>query len=280
MLLSLDLSTTLKSAMKVLSDFLDMKRATVALIENDEIIIKAAQGLTIEEIKLGRYRLGEGIMGKVAKSGYPVVIPNVDAEPMFLNKTGARKHLEKENIAYLCVPIKYDKEVLGVISVDRLFNAPGQSFDADFRLLKIISSLIAQSIMLSKQVEKEKQTLITERDELKIALKGRYKIDNIIGDSPRMQEVFEAVHRVAPTKATVMLIGESGTGKELIANAIHYMGRSHNQPFIKLNCAAIPDGLLEAGYFFFCNIFAVYVDHYVEGGEILRWRFSFIACYI
>ncbi|WP_353740372.1 sigma 54-interacting transcriptional regulator [Candidatus Magnetominusculus xianensis] len=246
---SLDLNKTLKGAMKVLSDFLDMQRGTVALVEGDEIVIKAAHGLTIEELQLGRYKLGEGIIGQVAKSGYPIVVPNVGDEPVFLNRTGARKDINKSNIAFLCVPIMFKRDVLGVLSVDRLFADSRVSFDADLRLLKIIASLLTQHIKLSRQVEQEVQELIAERETLKSELRGKYRIENIIGKSSSMQDVFESVHRVAGSRATVLITGESGTGKELIAKAIHYMSARAKQPFIKLNCAAIPEGLLETELF-------------------------------
>lgn len=243
---SLDLKSNLKSAMKVLSGFMDMKRGTVALKTDNEIAIIAAHGLSEEEIKKGRYKLGEGIMGRVAKLGSPIVIPNVGDEPLFLNRTEARKEIKKENIAFICVPIKFKSEVLGVISVDRLFGSRTVSFEEDVRLLKIIASLIAQSVKLNKEVEKQKEALIEEAEELKRRLKGKYRIENVIGQSERMQEVFEAVHRVAGSKATVLLSGESGTGKELIAKAIHYMSPRAKGPFIKFSCASIPEGLLES----------------------------------
>lgn len=246
---SLDLRSNLKSAMRVLAEFMDMKRGTVALKKDGEIAIEVAHGLTGEEIKRGRYKLGEGIIGRVAKLGSPIVIPNVGDEPLFLDRTGARKDIKKENIAFLCVPIKFKHEILGVLSVDRLFESKGISFEEDLRLLKIIASLIAQSVKLYREIEKEKEALLWEREELRRELKGRYRIDNVIGQSDRMQEVFESVHRVAASKATVLLRGESGTGKELIAKAIHYMSPRAKGPFIKFNCASIPEGLLESELF-------------------------------
>jgi len=117
------------------------------------------------------------------------------------------------------------------------------------RMLKIIASLIAQNIKLYMEVEKEREAFLEEKEKLRQQLKGRYKIENIIGNSDRMQEVFEAVYRVAPTRANVLLVGESGTGKELIAKAIHYMSHRAKGPFIKFNCASIPEGLLESELF-------------------------------
>lgn len=243
---SLDLKSNLKSAMKVLSGFMDMKRGTVALKADNELVIIAAHGLSEEEIKKGRYKIGEGIMGRVAKLGSPIVIPNVGDEPLFLNRTESRKEITKDNIAFICVPIKFKAEVLGVISVDRLFGSRAVSFEEDVRLLKIIASLIAQSVKLNKEVEEQKEALLEEAEELKRRLKGKYRIENVIGQSEKMQEVFEAVHRVAGSRATVLLRGESGTGKELIAKAVHYMSPRAKGPFIKFSCASIPEGLLES----------------------------------
>ena len=246
---SLNLKQNIRGVMRVLSEYLDMKRGTVSLRSNNEVSILAAHGMSEEEIKRGRYKLGEGIIGRVAKLGSPIVIPNIGDEPLFLNKTGARQIIKKENVAFLCVPIKFKSEVLGVLSVDRLFGAKGVTFEEDLRLLKIIASLIAQSVRLHLEVEKEREAMQEEKDRLKQQLKSRYKVENIIGQSERMQEIFEAVHRVAPSKANVLLRGESGTGKELIAKAIHFMSPRAKGPFIKFNCASIPEGLLESELF-------------------------------
>jgi len=246
---SLNIKSNLRGVMRVLSEYLDMKRGTVALRGNDEVSIVAAHGMSEEEIKRGRYKLGEGIIGRVAKLGSPIVIPNIGEEPLFLNKTGTRKMIKKENIAFLCVPIRFKNETLGVLSVDRLFGSKTISFEEDLRLLKIIASLIAQSVKLHQEVEKERDAFLEEKENLKRQLRGRYRIENIIGQSDRMQEAFEAVHRVAPSRANVLLRGESGTGKELIARAIHYMSPRAKGPFIKFNCASIPEGLLESELF-------------------------------
>lgn len=245
---SLNLKANLKSIMKVLSEYLDMKRGTVAIKSDDVVSIFVAHGMTEDEIKKGKYSLGEGIIGRVAKYGMPIVIPNIGEEPLFLNKTGTRR-IKKENISFLCVPIKLKGEVLGVLSVDRLFSSKGVSFEKDLRVLKIIASLIAQSVKLYYDVEKEKNALIEERNALKNELKGKYKIKNIIGQSDRMLEIFESIQMAAPSNANILLLGESGTGKELVAKAIHYMSPRANGPFIKINCASIPDGLLESELF-------------------------------
>ena len=83
---SLNLKANLKGAMRVLSGYLDMKRGTVALRSGDEVSIVVAHGMSEEEIKRGKYKLGEGIIGRVAKLGSPIVIPNIGEEPYFLIK--------------------------------------------------------------------------------------------------------------------------------------------------------------------------------------------------
>jgi Nif-specific regulatory protein len=246
---SLNLKSNLRGVIRVLSEYLNMNRGTVALRSGGEVSIVAAHGMSEEEIKRGRYKLGEGIIGRVAKLGSPIVIPNIGEEPLFLNKTGARKMIKRENVSFLCVPIKFKSEVLGVLSVDRLFETKGVSFEEDLRLLKIIASLMAQSVKLHNELERERVAFLEEKESLTQQLKGRYRVENIIGQSDSMQEVFEAIHKVAPSRANVLLRGESGTGKELVSKAIHFMSSRAKEPFIKFNCASIPEGLLESELF-------------------------------
>jgi Nif-specific regulatory protein len=242
---SFDLEKNLTLVMSTLGRLLDMQRGCVFLLDplSQELRIVAAHGLTKQNIRKGKYRIGEGIVGRVIEKRTPMVIPNIGKEPLFLNKTGSRP--QKDGISFLCVPIEFKGEVLGVLSADRIYSSETGGVDDDLRVLKIVSSLIAQFIKLWESYEEVEK----EKEDLKRQLKGRYSIENVIGVSDRMQEVFEAVHRVAPTKATVLLRGESGTGKELIAKAIHYMSPRSGGPFIKFNCASIPEGLLESELF-------------------------------
>jgi Nif-specific regulatory protein len=239
------LEKNLLSVMSTLGSLLEMQRGCVFLLDSfsGDLRIVAAHGLTKQSIKKGKYRIGEGIVGTVLEKRSPMVIPNIGEEPLFLNKTGSRP--EKDGISFLSVPIMLKGEVLGVLSVDRIYSKKHGTVEDDLRVLKIVASLIAQFIKLwesYEEIEKEKESLKRE-------LKGKYSLENVIGQSDRMQEVFEAVHRVAPSKATILLRGESGTGKELIAQALHYMSPRNKGPFMKFNCASIPEGLLESELF-------------------------------
>lgn len=93
------------------------------------------------------------------------------------------------------------------------------------------------------------EALAMEVKALKDELSEKYRIDNIIGNSSQMQEIYKTIGRIAESKATVLVQGESGTGKELVANAVHYNSLRKNGPFIKMNCAALPETLLESELF-------------------------------
>jgi len=95
----------------------------------------------------------------------------------------------------------------------------------------------------------KQKTLIDENEQLKAKLQDRYKFQNVIGKSKKMQELFELIESVAASEANILIQGENGTGKELIANAIHYNSKRSKGPFIKINCAAIPKDLIESELF-------------------------------
>ena len=95
----------------------------------------------------------------------------------------------------------------------------------------------------------EQSRLRRETHELRTQLAERYRFDNVIGSSPKMQQVFKVVAQVAPSRATVLLSGESGTGKELIAAAVHHRSPRNDGPFVKLHCAALAESLLESELF-------------------------------
>ncbi|HLC14833.1 MAG TPA: GAF domain-containing protein, partial [Thermodesulfovibrionia bacterium] len=216
---SFDLEENLTAAMKILAKHLDMQRGCVFLLTpvSQELQIVAAHGLTREEILRGKYKIGEGIVGAVIKSRTPMFIPNIGQEPKFLNKTGSRP--EKCGISFLCMPITLKGEILGVISVDRIYTEERGNVDDDLRVLSIVASFIAQFVKLWETFTSAEK----ERDRLKCQLQERYSLPNIIGESERFQSVLKAVRKVACTDTTALLLGESGTGKELIAQTLHYM---------------------------------------------------------
>jgi Nif-specific regulatory protein len=246
---SLDLKQTLTAILRILNSFMGMRKGTILLYDakTEELSIRLAHGMTPEEIARGKYQVGEGILGKVMRHGLPMVIPDIGQEPEFLDRTLSRRDLTQP-VAFIAVPIKVGRETVGVLTVDRLF-AQDVSFEEDVRVLTIVASLIGQAVNLHLHVMREREGLLEQTRSLQQALRTRYRLDNIVGRNKRMCEIYEAVEQVSQTRATVLIRGESGTGKELIAHAIHYNSPRAAGPFVKVNCAALPQGLLESELF-------------------------------
>lgn len=242
---SFDLGGNLSSAMKILGTHLDMQRGCVFLLEPEtgELKIAAAHGLTSEEIRRGKYKIGEGIVGTVIEMRAPMFVPNIGEEPRFLNRTGSRP--KKDGISFLSMPIGLKGEVMGAISVDRIYSEEHGGVDDDLRVLSIVSSLIAQFVKLHENYRKAEE----EKETLRSQLKDRCSLPNIIGESDCFQAVLKSAVKVADTDATVLLLGESGTGKELMARTLHFESRRSKGPFVAVNCAALPENLLEVELF-------------------------------
>ncbi len=247
---SADLHDCLKRSMTILSAYSSLKNGTVTIVNpvSGQIEIEVAHGMTAEARKRGVYKIGEGITGRVVANGTPIIVPQVSEEPLFLNKTRTRGNLENKPLSFLCVPISHAKNTIGALSVDCEYQE-GANFEDEIRFLTILSSLFAQSVNRIQAVNREKEQLLHENTHLKQQLSEKYRIDSIISNSSRMQEVLEMTNRVADSNATVLLRGESGTGKTLVAKAIHYNSKRAKKPFIVVNCSALPETLLESELF-------------------------------
>jgi len=247
---SLDLERVVAQVLSILTEDLAMQRGTLALLdpETGELAIEVAHGLSPAEKERGRYRAGEGVVGRVLETGEPMVVPNIGAEPLFLDRTGARRDLDRSHVAFLCVPVKIGSRTVGGMSADRL-SEKDRDLDEDLRLLTIVAGVVAQAVRVQEMVRREKATLADENRRLRRALDGAYRLDNMVGASARMLAVYEQVHLVAKSRATVLITGESGTGKELVAKAIHFNSDRARRPFIRLSCASLPETLLESELF-------------------------------
>jgi Nif-specific regulatory protein len=212
------------------------------------INIKVAYGITEESKKAVTYKVGECITGLVVQTGKEVVVPDIRLDPRFLAKTGDRQIPKGRKIAFVCVPIKLEGTTVGAISVDKKVKTE-EDFNAHVRLLGVIATMIAQAVKLNKSIESDKKRLRNENERLLRELKTKFKVQNMIGTSNAIQEVYRLIHQVANSNATVLIRGESGTGKDLVAHAIHYNSLRSDKPFIKVNCTALPDTLLESELF-------------------------------
>lgn len=247
---SMDLRDVVGPVLDLIATHMGMLRGTLTLFnrESGEILIEAAHGLSESQKERGRYRPGEGVTGKVVKTGKPAVVPHISDEPLFLDRTGARKGLRKEDISFICVPIKIENEVVGTLSADRLFEEV-VAFEEDARLLSIIASMIAQAVRLRQSAQEERHRLLEENQRLQHELKERFRPSNIVGNSKGMQMVYDLIAQVSKSDTTVLIRGESGTGKELVAHAIHFNSLRSTKPFIKVNCGALPESVVESELF-------------------------------
>jgi len=137
---------------------------------------------------------------------------------------------------------------LGAISVERICDNP-DLLRYDVEILDIIATLIAQAVEIYLIDSEESSKLKLENERLKDALKEKFHPSNIIGNSKPMLEVYSLINKISKTKSTVLLLGESGVGKELVASAIHYNSPEAAGPFIKFNCAALPESVVESELF-------------------------------
>jgi Nif-specific regulatory protein len=246
---SLDLREVVGPVLEAITARAGFIRGIISLLnrQTGEISVEAAAGLSANQQKRGRYKLGEGVIGTVVQTGSPQVIPRISDEPAFLDKTRSRRDSEQE-LSFVCIPIKLENEVIGTLSADRVY-APRHPLQEDVRLLSIIGSMMAQAVKLRQEATEERQRLLEENTRLQEELQDRFRPANIIGNSHLMQELFNLIPRVSGSDTTVLIRGESGTGKELLAHAVHYNSRRASRPFIKVNCAALPETIIESELF-------------------------------
>ncbi len=234
---------TLDDALEFIASLTQAERVLLVMLSpvDGDLYVEAAAGLSIEQKKQGHYVVGEGIVGKVIQSGETIFVHDVMNNPLFLNRTHARK--ADETLSFLCVPIKYNEQVIGALAIDR----PTQTVvDAEHeeRLLSVIANSFVPYIKL---YHNSMQT--HSHEPLRLPKRAHRGITNIIGNSEAMQLVYERISQASKSATTVMLRGESGTGKELVARALHENSVRKEKPFITLNCAAIPENLVESELF-------------------------------
>ena len=156
-----DLAQGLTAILRILSVFMGMTKGTVGFYDptRRELGIEAAFGLTNKERRRGRYRIGEGITGKVMKQGLPMVVHDIRKELHFLNKTRARQARDLQGTTFICLPIRIRGEVLGVLSVERPADDTRASVEEDLRVLTIVASLIGHAVRLRQESTRNLHTL-------------------------------------------------------------------------------------------------------------------------
>ncbi len=238
----------LQCVLELLAKKAGLRHGTITLLHDKALVIAAAYGLSPDELARGHYKLGEGITGRVALEKRSAVVPDIASEPLFLDRTRARRTPGPLGVSFLCVPILKGGMLLGTLSVDRPLDER-ISLDQNLRLLEVIASITAAAVERIRATERERLALQAENQRLQHELEGRYEVRNLLGSCQQMQTVKQLTLQVAPSSATALIRGESGTGKELVAQAIHYNSPRRHKPFIRINCAALPDSLIESELF-------------------------------
>jgi Nif-specific regulatory protein len=259
---SLAPEVVLREMLHLLSELLGLNRGRVVLAEGVDVSdgggrapagprsssIRYAYGLTQAEMLRGRYAPGEGITGAVLATGQPMIVQDIDAEPRFLARAVPRARLPQETVAFIALPIDVNRRTVGVLGVHRI-RSRNRLIDDDVALLKILATLAGQLLQLRSLVEEKTRVLEARNALLTRALESAAARYGIIGTSPALLQALGELERVSQAAASVLLLGDSGTGKELFARAVHLASPRRDAPFIKVNCAAIPDTLFESELF-------------------------------
>lgn len=244
-----DFSDHLEKALGLISKYTGMMRGVLSLsgVDGDELAVETAAGLSREDRRGTRDKLGKGVAGKIVETGVPAIIPNSFEEPLFLNRTGVR-NVRKEDIAFVCVPVTLDGQAIGALCVDRLF-ADSVHLEEDVRLLHVLASLFARAVGTRREFRRLRSTAVEENRRLLTLLRKPGPAVELAGNSSRMAKALDKIAHASESSATVLIQGEGGTGKEVAAGVIHANSSRMNGPFIKVNCAALPEALVESELF-------------------------------
>jgi Nif-specific regulatory protein len=254
------LESALASVVNVLSSFMQMRHGVIALLADDEtpeIVVDA--GWSEHLAARDRRRLPEKAVDQIVATAVPLVVQDIAVHPLFDRAyVAALKSDDRSIISFIGVPIRTATTVVGTLTIDRIWDGRFDfRFDADVRFLTMIANLIGQTVELHRFIARDRNRLIAESHRLQKELadikpptgKGRRPVGGIIGESAAIRTVLNSIAVIAKSQSAVLLRGESGTGKELFARVVHEMSARASGPFIKVNCAALPETVLESELF-------------------------------
>ena len=254
---SLASGEVLREMLHLMSELLGLNRGRIVLRDTPAegaalgpatASIRHAYGLTGLEMRRGVYAEGDGITGRVLQSGLPAIVQDIAHEPLFLFRSVATAQFPVETVAYLALPITVGNTTVGVLGCHRI-RSRQRHLNDDLAVLKVLATLAGQVLHMEQLVNEQTRHLRARNAALSQALSTHAARYGLIGSSPALLQALSQLERVSQSQATVLLLGESGTGKELFARAVHLASPRSTQPFIKVNCSAIPDTLFESELF-------------------------------
>ena len=237
-----DFRSDLYRVLMVLNEDLGMERGMVSVLvagEEEELHVDVSLGLEDHEMEV-TYLMGEGVTGRVVSEGKAIAITNIDQEPEFLDRTGLRKGLNRSEIAYLCVPIRYGEQVVGALGADHASPIPGDTLDSELLILEEVANMIASRVRARQEEIKSRKLARGENSSIS---------RNFVGNSDVMRQLSHSISKVADSSTSILLTGETGTGKEVVAREIHERSPRRGAPLVKVNCGAIPENLIESELF-------------------------------
>ena len=243
---SLDFPLTLREVLRTLEISGHLSRGLVGVVDADagDLSVHAVHGLEDEEFESVRYRPGEGLIGTILDGGRSCAVARLGDEPRFLNRLG----LYERELPFIAVPIHVGGRLQGVLAVQPDEPDDGR-LDERVRFVEMLANLIGQNVRLALAATQESKALNGERDAPPRSIRHRPGFVNLVGHSVAMLRIFDQIRMVSKWPTTVLVRGETGTGKELIANAIHYNSPRARGPYVRLNCASLPENLLESELF-------------------------------
>jgi Nif-specific regulatory protein len=246
----LNLKAALHSVLDILERRHQVAGGAVMLVDRDskDVHVEAAGGIRLPGQRGRSRNEGSGVTERVLDSARAVVVPRVSQEPHLAPPPGDRGRGDQRELSFVAVPILLGRRPVGTMEVVLPFKSD-RDYQRSLEFYKVVASMIAQAIKVSRMVEADRHKLAEENEHLRDELRERYAFRNIIGNSAPIQQVYEQVAQVARTNTTVLIRGESGTGKEMIAHAIHYNSPRAKKPFIKVSAAALPESLIESELF-------------------------------
>jgi Nif-specific regulatory protein len=248
------LDAVLQNALRGMAESLSLYRGTLRILNRatNENIVEAGYGLTSCDLRPDMDDIEETITHRVRDQGEAVIVPNVALAGRFLLASELHRSAEiclsGDNLALICVPVAHQGAVMGTLSVTSRSRSRSL-LEADLRLLTLIAQLVAQAVRLRQQAHEQLEHYRIENEKLQEQIKNHFRPDHMIGNSRAMQTVHHSIEQVAGSKSTVLIRGESGVGKELVAHAIHARSPRAEKAFVKINCAALPDGIVESELF-------------------------------